>query len=363
VNAILPLVLAIGIFILHRVAVTRSRGLVRTDTEALPGSRATVPALAVTEAVGVGLVATAAAEVFDSPVLSAASACAVLVVGLLVPLAVRGDGNPLLPAWMRGIARVWPTGVPSDGSDDTVPIAVAHDVDPFDEHALVERVSRLGETEIAEVMVPRGEVAAVDQQTDIPGFIELVEEHRHSRYPVIDGDLDRVVGVINVFDLQGVDTRGDVISSFARPATMVPEAKSAVELLDEMSRGGEEFALVVDEFGGTSGVVTMEDLVEQLVGEIWDEHERVEVRIRRVGQDVYVSEASMPLNEIELRLGVRFPEGDYETIAGYLLEKFGRIPVRGDTVSYEGMIFEVLTADRRRIESVQIDLRGHKARA
>ena len=212
-------------------------------------------------------------------------------------------------------------------------------------------------------MVPRGDVVAVDKNMDVSGFTELVEEHRHACYPVIDGDLDRVVGVVNVFDLDPPDGSDHVVSSYAKPASMVPEAKSAGELLDEMSRGDDDFAVVVDEFGGTSGVVTMEDLVEQLVGEIWDEHERVEVRMRRVGKDVYVCEASMPLNEIELRLGVRFPEGDYETIAGYLLERFGRIPVRGDTVSYEGMIFEVLTADRRRIESVQIDLRGRKARA
>ena len=108
---------------------------------------------------------------------------------------------------------------------------------------------------------------------------------------------------------------------------------------------------MVDEFGGTAGLVTAEDLMEELVGEIWDEDEQASVRLRRVGLNVYVAEATLTLAEIAEQLGLRLPEGDYETLAGFLLEEFGRIPIRGDTVVWENVTFEILTADKRKIGS------------
>jgi CBS domain containing-hemolysin-like protein len=166
------------------------------------------------------------------------------------------------------------------------------------------------------------------------------------------------VGYVSVFDLPNLPPGVASIETIVRSMPAVPEGKRCTELLDEMVTEGHEFVLVVDEFGGTAGIVTIEDLVEELIGEIWDEHEKEEIMLRRLGRNVYVSQATIPLAELSERLQLELPEGDYETLAGFLLEAFGRIPLRGETVTWGGVTFEVLRADRRRIESVQITLGG-----
>jgi CBS domain containing-hemolysin-like protein len=173
---------------------------------------------------------------------------------------------------------------------------------------------------------------------------------------VYEGILDRVVGRLDVFDLLKLRPGERDFDRIIRPVLIVPEAKRCDDLLAEMMTTGDEFAIVVDEFGGTAGLVTVEDVVERLVGEIWDEHERESVPLKRVGRRVFVAEASITLSELEERVGLELPEGDYETLAGFLLEAFGRIPVRGETISRGGATFEVLTAERRRIGSVKISL-------
>jgi CBS domain containing-hemolysin-like protein len=210
--------------------------------------------------------------------------------------------------------------------------------------------------EISEVIVPRREVVGLAKGSELSKLLELVERYRHSRYPVYEGNLDRVVGRIDVFDLLALRPGERDLGRIIRPVLIVPEGKRCDDLLAEMMRTGDEFAIVVDEFGGTAGLVTVEDVVERLVGEIWDEHERETVPLKRVGRRVFVAAASITLSELEERVGLELPAGDYDTLAGFLLEAFGRIPVRGDTVSSAGVVFEVLTAERRRIGSVKISL-------
>ncbi len=277
----------------------------------------------------------------------------VLTLTLVLPVPLPRDTPGRAPVGVRMLGRLL-------GRRAHTPVGTAaatprrETVDPLDERVLADRMLRFGETEITEIMVPRSDMVAISRDADLDELLAIVEEHRHSRYPVYVGDEDRITGYVSVFDLLALDDDERSFAAHVRPVLMVPEGKQGPELLTEMVEGGHEFAVVVDEYGGTSGVVTTEDLVEEMIGEIWDEHEREAVRVRRIGRDVYVSDATIPLDELSERIGLTLPEGDYETLAGFLLEEFGRIPTRGDRVAWDGAEFEVLTASRRRIESVQI---------
>ncbi len=274
-----------------------------------------------------------------------------LVFGLLIAQpSGREEARPT-PAWIAWIARVIS---PVRHKEPAATAREPEKSDPLDERLLLDRMLRFRQRDIADVMVPRSDIVGIDATSDVAAVLDLIEEHRHSRYPVYEGDLDHVVGMVNVLDLLALPSGSREIGSLIHQVLMVPEGKGCDDLLSEMSVGQQEFAIVVDEFGGTAGLVTSEDLMEELVGEIWDEHEREAVIVRRVGRNVYVAEATVTLAEVAEHLDLQLPEGDYETLAGFLLEEFGRIPVRGDTVTWEGTTFEILTADRRKIGSVKI---------
>jgi Mg2+/Co2+ transporter CorC len=334
-------VIAVGLFCLGMFAIHHwaGRRMLVVEKESGPGlldlAEEARPALVLSQILAAGLAVVAVGAwpqlgMYGRVVVTGL----VLVGGLLVPLRFGSPQRGGVPWWVRILS--WPlsrhTEVAEPRNGGPIP-----SVDPLDERLLVDRMLRFRETEISEVMVPRSDVEAVEREAELRTLLNLIEEYRHSRYPVYETELDHIAGYLTVFDLLRLPPGTSGFQSLVRTALMVPETKPCHELLDEMLTNGHEFAIVVDEFGGTAGIVTGEDLVEELIGEIWDEHERASVRIRRVGLEL--------------------PEGDYETLAGFLLEQFGRIPVRGDTVRWEDTEFEVLTADRRRIESVQVTLR------
>jgi Mg2+/Co2+ transporter CorC len=357
VSILVMLLIAVVAMIVHRQAAGRmlvvdpdaqERGVLVIAEEARP-------ALVVTEIVAISVVILLAGRLpAPGVVTGGVLAVVVLVTGLLVPTPVAGQRAGATPLIVGALARL---GARSRETPPGAGVVTPVD-DPLDEGLLTRRMLRFQEQEIDEVMVPRSDVVAIERREDVSRLLDLVEEHRHSRYPVFDGDIDHVVGYVNVFDLRRLEPGSPNLDEIVRTVLTVPEGKHCTELLDEMMTEGREFALVVDEFGGTAGIVTIEDLVEELVGEIWDEHEKEEVMLRRVGRSVYVSQATIPLAELSERLDLELPEGDYETLAGFLLEAFGRIPVRGETVTWGEVTFEVLRADRRRIEAVQVTFGG-----
>ena len=188
-----------------------------------------------------------------------------------------------------------------------------------------------------DAMLPRVHVDAIAVDATGRELRDLAVRTGHSRFPVIGDDgLDDVVGVVQAQDLLRVppnqrDTA--LIRSFLKPALAVPESRALVPLLGEMRRSHTQLAIVVDEYGGTAGIVTLEDIVEELVGDIQDEHDAAEPAVRRVEEGVYLVPGAWRLDETERDTGIALPEGDYETLGGLIMERLGRVPETGDVVA------------------------------
>ena len=222
------------------------------------------------------------------------------------------------------------------------------------QHEIITSVLEFGETTLEEVMMPRTDIVAVGKGTTVRDAIRVVQQSGHSRLPVYEDDLDEVEGIVHVFDLLAAPDVNAAVDSLVRPITMVPESKKCDELLMELQRRREHMAVVLDEYGGTAGLVTVEDLVEELVGEIADEHEKTEVTIRKVSEDTYYVDGTAEIEDLNERLGWNIPEGEYETIAGFVLERLGRIPVKGEVLSFGNLDFEISSSDGRRIGTIKV---------
>ncbi|HUG01761.1 MAG TPA: hemolysin family protein [Longimicrobiales bacterium] len=221
---------------------------------------------------------------------------------------------------------------------------------------MIRGVFDLSETTAEEVMTPRTEVVAVARADGVQGAARLIVEEGHSRLPVYEESLDRVVGVVVARDVWRAERAGVTdLDDIIRPATFVPDSKSVEELLREMQRERVHLSIVVDEFGGTAGVVTIEDLVEEIVGEIQDEfdHERPDFVFGSDGR-LYL-EASLSLADINDRLELDLPEDEYTTLGGYLMGRMGRIAREGDVIESPAGRFTVLAMLGRRILRVQLD--------
>lgn len=221
------------------------------------------------------------------------------------------------------------------------------------------RALELPELTAADVMVPRQAVAMIPRRASIQELRRILLEHTHSRMPVYEDRVDNVVGYINVKDLLALawEQRLIVLEDVIRPPYFVPESRNAVELLKDMRMRHLPFAIVVDEHGGTSGIVTMEDLLEELVGEIFSEHEREPQQlIRREPDGSAIVNGSAPIREVNRELDIELPdEGPWTTVAGLCLARFGRMPnVKDWTDLPNGIRLEVLEASPRRIHAVRI---------
>lgn len=218
---------------------------------------------------------------------------------------------------------------------------------------MIEAAFRLGDLQIRQVMVPRPDIVAIPETASLDEALSLVREHRHSRMPVYRGSLDDVTGVLYAKDLLAHRfglTRAEGVGSLARPAVFVPEMTRARQLVRELQSRRVHLAVVVDEYGGTAGVVTLEDLLEEMMGEFADEFERPIRVFRPLRQrGTFWVRASMPLPEFNRRVRGRIREAGVDTIGGYVLKLFGRVPAEGDTVSDGQFVFTVRQMKRRRI--------------
>jgi CBS domain containing-hemolysin-like protein len=222
---------------------------------------------------------------------------------------------------------------------------------------MLQQVLDFGDTTLAEAMVPRTDVVGVEVGTPVREVVARIRQHRFSRLPVYREDLDHIVGLVHQFDLFRAHHPQQAVDELMRPIQFVPESKMCDDMLREMQQSGQGMAVVLDEFGGTSGIVTAEDLLEELVGELGEE-EGERLTLRRVDERTAVADGAVRVDEANEALGLEIPEGDYETLAGYVLERLGRIPRRGEVVAEAGYRIEVLAADRRRIRSLRIERTG-----
>jgi CBS domain containing-hemolysin-like protein len=226
-----------------------------------------------------------------------------------------------------------------------------------DERRLLQSIVDFGGTLVREVMTPRPDIVAVHADATVADLRALFREQEYSRFPVFKENLDNILGVIRVKDLLQLDdaaSQHQSIMSLARPATFVPETKRVPELLKEFQRRQVQMAIVVDEYGGTAGLVTIEDLLEEIVGEIRDEDDVESDPIVDEGNGSYVFSAKVSFDELRDRLDLEIESEGFETVGGYVLSRVGRVPSVGETLEVDSLSVEVLEAERRRIHKVRI---------
>ncbi|GAA1954776.1 hemolysin family protein [Kitasatospora viridis] len=226
-----------------------------------------------------------------------------------------------------------------------------------DERALIADVFAAGERQLREVMVPRTEVTFLDADQPLREVREETSTSPHSRYPVVDGSYDSVVGFVHVRDLyRARGERALRVREIARPVKLLPATKKVLEAMSEMRREGHHLAIVVDEYGGTAGIVTLEDLVEEVIGEIRDEYDAQETTATRrlAGGGVEVN-GLLNLPDFAEETGVELPEGPYETVAGFVVAELGALPAVGDAVrTADGVLLTVAVLDGRRIDRIRV---------
>ncbi|GGQ46249.1 hemolysin family protein [Couchioplanes azureus] len=234
---------------------------------------------------------------------------------------------------------------------------------PDETATLLRRTIRFGEKRAAEAMTPRVDVVGLKTTASLADLITVARETGHTRFPVYESTLDLVMGVVGVSDALGVapDRRAATpVSAVAREPVYVPESLGLDRVLAALRAADADLAIVVDEYGGTDGVVTVEDLIEELVGEIADEHDvdvvetgSEELTAPDGGRTILV-DGLLREDELAEQTGFRLPEGPYETLAGFLLARLGHIPTAGESLEEEGWEFTVMQVDRHRIEQVRV---------
>ncbi len=227
------------------------------------------------------------------------------------------------------------------------------------EREMIHKVFELGETTVGEIMVPRTDVFAVEVSTPPERLLEALRAHPHQRVPVFEGTMDNVIGVLSTKQLlpyvQGLPPDFN-LRALLQPPSFVPETKRADALLKEFRARKRQMAIVVDEYGGTAGLVTLEDILEELVGEIADEFDVEERLYQQLDPRTYRVSAKMPITDFSALLGLPIPDVAFDTVGGWVLDLFGRVPHRGETVEAGPVRVTVEKVHRTRILEVQVAL-------
>jgi putative hemolysin len=220
-----------------------------------------------------------------------------------------------------------------------------------------------GKRQLREVLVPRTEVDFMAASTPAERAAQIAAASPHSRFPVYQESYDDVIGFIHVRDLLNPDlaNRPATVGGLCRPVEMLPTSKTVLSALSEMRRNRAHLAIVVDEYGGTAGIVTLEDLVEELIGDIQDEYDVEEGSLKKLHGGQLEVDGLLNLDEFAEQTGVALPEGPYETVAGYLLAALGRLPGVGDVAEVDGYRLTVTEMDGRRIARVRVGPSGPDA--
>lgn len=306
-----------------------------------------------------------------------------LVVGELAPkrLALQraaGTASAVAPTLDRFAALmrpvIWLLSMSTDvvvrllGGDPTVnreeitegelrDLVIGHEALSREERRLIDEVFEAGDRQLREIMVPRTEVEFFDAGWSLTKATRTAQGSPHSRFPVVRGSQDDVIGFLHVRDLFRPPTgqrRGVKVGDLVREVAMVPSTKRVLAAMSEMRRSGDHLAVVVDEYGGTAGIVTLEDLIEELVGDIRDEYDVSDDEARQLrGGDVEV-DGLMNLDDFADAVGVTLPDGPYETVAGALVATLGRLPKAGDAVEVDGVRLKVTKLDGRRAARVRV---------
>jgi putative hemolysin len=228
---------------------------------------------------------------------------------------------------------------------------------PEAERSLVMNVLDFGDTTVYDVMMPLSEITALPEDATLLEAVAEIVDKQHTRIPIYRERVDQIVGVLHAFDVLSAEVlgRSGTVADLARPPVYVPESKPTVDLLVELQRAGQQLAVVVDEYGGATGVCTVEDILEEIVGEIEDEYDRGPSPIRLEGPGIWRVLAKTSIAQVNLTMKIKLPEGeDYETIAGLILDRLKRIPREGETLRLGPVTITIIGATDRAIEEVRI---------
>jgi putative hemolysin len=323
------------------------------------------------------------ASVIGFLVVTLAIAYVTLVVGELAPKRIAlqraaGTAGAIAPTLDRFAALmtpvIWLLSVSTDlavrmlGGDPSMnremisegelrDLVTGHEALSSEEQQLIDDVFEAGDRQLREIMVPRTEVEFFDATWSLTKATRTAHDSPHSRFPVIRGSQDDVIGFVHVRDLFRPPTgqrRGVKLADLVREVPMVPSTKRVLAAMSEMRRSGDHLAVVVDEYGGTAGIVTLEDLIEELVGDIRDEYDVADDEARQLrGGDLDV-DGLMNLDDFADTVGVTLPDGPYETVAGAIVATLGRLPKVGDAIELGGVRLKITKLDGRRAARVRV---------
>lgn len=223
-----------------------------------------------------------------------------------------------------------------------------------DEIKMINRIFDFTKTRAREGMVPLIEVKALEEKDTVSSAIELIASYGHSRIPIYRERIDNIIGVVNSFDLLYAKSPDEKLEKLIRNCLYVPESKPIDELLVEFQKTRNHLAVVVDEYGGAVGIITIDDIIEEIVGEIRDEYDTDEELIISLKKDEYLIKGRTEIDLINEQLNLNLPKGNYETLGGFLLEMFGRIPSNGEKLHYQNLTFTILKASDRLIKEVKV---------
>ena len=224
---------------------------------------------------------------------------------------------------------------------------------------MANKALRLGDTSVKEIMVPKVEMVTVGIDEPVSSYIDRVIQSGHSRYPVLGNTMDEVSGILLAKDLLPILSAGQTefnIQDMLREANVIPETKKADSLLEEFKKDRSHLAIVVDEYGAISGLVTIEDILEELVGEIEDEHDNEEEELIQISEYEYIADAKLDIESFEEHFTIDVGDLDVETIGGLMISKLGVLPKVGDEISLDNMKLKVAVADKRKIKKIGISI-------
>ncbi|WP_068546907.1 HlyC/CorC family transporter [Thalassotalea crassostreae] len=270
------------------------------------------------------------------------------------------SGNGSSKTLMEKIVQVF-TGEPKNKEELVEVLNDAQDRDLIKPATkqMLEGVLEVSDMRVRDIMIPRSHMVTIDIEQSVSEFLPTVLESAHSRFPVINDDIDHIEGVLLAKDLLAYGFNADAaevsLKDIIRPAIIIPESKKVEPLLKEFRQQRYHMAVVVDEYGGVSGLVTIEDILELIVGEIEDEHDdMLEREIRHLSGNVYQVKALTEIDNFNEYFNAGFNEEEADTIGGIVIHQFGHMPNRGESINILGFEFKVVSADKRRIQQLQV---------
>lgn len=271
----------------------------------------------------------------------------------------QSSGSGDSRSWFSRVMDLF-SAEPADRGDllETLRAATDRGILGADELGILAGALHVAEMQARDVMIPAARVVSLRADQSMAEWLVIIRASRHSRFPVVGDGIDDVQGILHAKDLLGEDLSergGFAVKDCIRPAKVIPESKRLNVLLQEFRVNRNHMAVVVDEYGSTAGVVTIEDVLEQIVGDIADEHDDPESeQIQQIDARAFSVKAVTSVEEFNERFGTQFPTADFDTIGGVVLAEFGRVPERDEEVVLDGFTFRVLSADGRRIRLLQV---------